>query len=685
MFDGPNNFRLQNLGTNFGGSECGDGCDFLDLTTFVNLSAPRDRYSVNMLLDYQLVGEHTLSVEGKYVNSRAKGTGQPHFNNGNLVIADDNAYLPGLSGGNLSQILADAGATSFALRRFNVDAGLRGQDNERQTSRVVAGVSGPLTERLDYEVNAIYGRTTSEQLDTFNRVNERFYAAADAVFDPATGDVVCRHTLDPAAINTSLGRALESSIVGECVPVNLFGNGAVSPEAIDYFSVTSVRNAKMDQAVFNGVVSGSLADLPAGELGFAGGFEYREESSEDLPDPIDGLGLTFLNVLQPESGDYDVSELFAEVRVPLLTDAPFARDLAIDIAGRYSDYSTIGDSFTYKAGVEWAPTNWVRLSGTYSEAVRAPNIGELFGPQNQNFFSVEDPCSEDRLDLGRNGRAVREANCRDLGIPVGFDADDQTTRAGLSGGNPTLEEEVSESITVGLVFQPLDNLGFAIDYWDISIDDAIDVAQAQDILNRCVDAPNGIGNEFCQLVTRDGTNNISLIVQTQQNIAALEATGIDFEGNYSFELFGGSARVRLIATYLDKLNDFPFQSDPELKEEEAGGLGDPELAGQLDLNYQRGALGVNWSTRYLDSMSRIDLEDLAVNPDAQDPLFTGDTFFSDINVSWELTDNIRLAGGIDNVFNEGPPFGLTGTGAGSGVFDNIGRFYYGSVTLSLGQ
>jgi len=294
-----------------------------------------------------------------------------------------------------------------------------------------------------------------------------------------------------------------------------------------------------------------------------------------------------------------------------------------------------------------------------------------------------DPCSDDRLDLGRNGRAVREANCRALGVPAGFDARDEVTREGLSGGNPGLTEEESESVTLGLVFQPLDNLNFALDYWDITIDNSISVAGAQDILNRCVDAPGGIGNEFCQLVTRDGTNNISLIVQTQQNIAAQEASGVDFEGSYSFDALNGSARVRFLATYLKKRNNFPFQSDPDSEEQEAGGLGDPELSGQVDLTYVRGPVAVNWSTRYLDSQLRIDLEDFAVNPDANDQLFTGDTFYSDLNVNWDINDNFSLAAGIDNIFDEDLPLGLTGTGGGSGIFDNIGRFYYGSLTFRL--
>ncbi len=689
VFDRPNNLRLQNLGTDFGSSECGDGCDFLDLNTFVNYSTPRDRYAANMLFSYELFDGHTLSVNAKYSISGASGTGQPHFNNGNLRIATDNAYIPGVQGLDLAQILADADTGSFALRRFNVDAGLRGQDNDRETSRVVLSGSGPLTEKINYQANAIYGRTTSVLFSTFNRVNERWYAAADAVLDPDTGQIVCRHTLDPTSDNTSLGRPLSATLVGDCVPLNVFGDGAVSQEAIDYVHITSVRASKIDQTVINGTVSGSLLDLPAGPLGFAAGFEYREESSEDRPDPVDGLGVTFLNVLLPERGEYDVREIYAEARVPLLFGMEWAKELAVDVAVRWSDYSTIGSTSTWKTGLDYYAIDGLRLRATYSEAVRAPNIAELFGPQNQNFFSVQDPCSEDRLDLGRNGRAVREANCRALGIPQGFDSMDQTTRQGLSGGNPGLDAEESESWTVGAVlepgvmFEPLEGLTVAIDWWDIKIDNAIASATAQQILDRCADAPNGIDNQFCRLITRDNNNDISQIVQIEQNITALEASGVDIEATYNFDLYDGEVHMRLIGTWLDELNSFPFQSDPDSEEKDAGGLGDPEYSAQLDISYRRGRLGVNWSTRYIDSMLRIDLEEHEVNPDAQHPLFTGETFYSDVNVSWDVTNNILLAAGVDNLFDEDLPLGLTGTGVGSGIFDNVGRNWYGSFKLTL--
>lgn len=678
FFDAPGSFRPQNFGTDFGGGECGGGCDFLDLTDFVNLSTPQERYAMTAMLDYRIVDDHVMSFEGKFVNSQASGRGQPHFNFGNLFIAADNPYLAP----ELATIMLDNDIEDFGLNRFNVDAGLRGQLNERQTTRVRFGLSGPLSKRVNYEVNAIYGRTTSSQLSTFNRINERFYAAADAVRD-ADGNIVCRSSLDIESINTSLARPVMAGIVGDCVPVNLFGDGAVSQEAIDYFSTVAVRHAEIDQAVFNATVNGLLFTLPAGTVDFAAGVESREETSNDQPDSLNQLGLTFGNALQAESGRYNVSEVFGEVRLPLLNNVFLARDLSLDLAARFSDYSTIGNTFTYKAGLEWAPIESVRFRGTFSDADRAPNIGELFGPQNQNFFNVLDPCSEDRLDLGTNGRSVREENCRALGIPVGFDSEDQSSRDGLSGGNPGLEEESSESFTVGVVWEATDDLWFAIDYWDISIDNAISSASAQAILDRCVDAVGGIDNAFCGLIDRDEDYNISLITQTLQNIAGMEASGIDLEIRYGTELAGGDLGVKLITTWLEKNDAFPFQEDPSSRERSQGVIGDPEYSSQLDISWQNDRYSGNWSVRYIDTMLLMDREDFEVNPDARDFLYTGNVVYHDLYASVQLGDGLSVSLGIDNVLDEDVPAYSTGTGGSTGIFDNIGRFYYGAMRYSF--
>jgi outer membrane receptor protein involved in Fe transport len=175
-----------------------------------------------------------------------------------------------------------------------------------------------------------------------------------------------------------------------------------------------------------------------------------------VPAPEDQAGLTFGNVILPVKGRYDVSEIFGEVSVPLLEGAPFADKLTIDGAVRYSDYSTTGDATTWKTGLTWAPVYDLRLSGTVSEATRAPNIGELFDPGGQSFEVIHDPC-----DIGnRNqGTQYRAANCEALLTSLGVDPatyvdPNSASVSGSAIGNPDLEDEIAKSLTIGLEYRP---------------------------------------------------------------------------------------------------------------------------------------------------------------------------------------------------------------------------------------
>ena len=116
-----------------------------------------------------------------------------------------------------------------------------------------------------------------------------------------------------------------------------------------------------------------------------------------------------------------MSEIFAELNVPLLADQPFADMLSVDGAIRYSDYSTTGGATTWKAGLTWAPVyDLGSLSGTIAEATRAPNIGELFDPGGQTFQFIDDPCDVSNLNEGTEFRA---ANCAALSTSLGVDPD----------------------------------------------------------------------------------------------------------------------------------------------------------------------------------------------------------------------------------------------------------------------
>ena len=259
------------------------------------------------------------------------------------------------------------------MSRDNFDLGIRGEDIERDTRRVVLGVDGDVGEVTRYEVSLVYGETEVENLQINNRLNDRFAAALDAVVDPATGDIVCRSNLDPSAVPFNLAwngwdgfEPLPGTWAGSftpgpdsgCVPVNILGTNAVSREAADWIMTDSLAFSEIEQFVVTAYLTGDssrLFELPAGPIGWAAGVEYREEKSKSIPAAEDQAGLTFGNVLLPVDGKYDVSEIFAEVNVPLLADQPFADVLSVDGAIRYSDYSTTGGATTWKAGLTWAP------------------------------------------------------------------------------------------------------------------------------------------------------------------------------------------------------------------------------------------------------------------------------------------------------------------------------------------
>jgi len=211
----------------------------------------------------------------------------------------------------------------------------------------------------------------------------------------------CRVNLDGGAIvdagTDNYGEAPQTFSPGERVPLNLFGEGVASQAALDFVLARTSNEYTITQNVVNGFISGdfgSLFELPGGPIAFAFGAEYREEKSNFQPDAISTQVSTFdpnagvladLALLGAEVGKFDVWELFGELRLPLLSDQPFFEMLELTVAGRYSDYSTVGSTKAWSVGGQWAPIADIRFRGNYSEAVRAPNITELFAPRTFVF------------------------------------------------------------------------------------------------------------------------------------------------------------------------------------------------------------------------------------------------------------------------------------------------------------
>jgi iron complex outermembrane receptor protein len=639
-----------------------------------------ERYTANLLLNYEIAPAAKLFGEVKYSRSKSYSEAQPTFDFF-LYIEPDNAYIP--------QSIADAsGGAEVLLSRDNFDLGIRSEDVKRETVRAVVGIGGDITDNIRYETSYVYGETEVANRAGNNRYNDRFAAALDAVVDPATGDVVCRSNLDPTAEPFNIWwqgwdtfDPLPGSWAGSftpgpnsgCVPLNLFGAGAPSQAAIDWIMVDSLSRSKITQQVFQAFVSGDTDDwfaLPAGALGFALGVEWRKEESRSNPPLEDQLGLTFGNVIQPEKGDYDVREVFAEIDLPLLSNMPFAHRLSLDAAYRLSDYSTIGNASTWKVGALWAPIPSVTFRGTIAEATRAPNISELFDPGGQDFRSIADPCDVDHLDEGSSTRA---ANCaallNSLGVdPTTFKDTKTSTVAGLLKGNPDLDEEVAETTTIGVLLRPsfAPNLSFSVDWYDIKLTDAITTATPLEAAEICVDSPS-LENDFCGLITRDPTTGqINGFTRQPVNVANFRTEGYDFTVNYALDPseFGASRNLgqfnfRLVGNKLEKITYINLpgaEPDPELGEAER-----PEWTVNFDLTWQLNNLMVNYGINYFDETYRYTYQQRRSDANLVAPEYAkyDARFTHDVYARYDFDGGLSVYGGVNNVTDQKPDIGAT--------------------------
>ncbi|MCD7098654.1 TonB-dependent receptor [Stenotrophomonas sp. MMGLT7] len=698
IFNPDGSFRPNRYdGTVVSNTSCVD-CDFTDLNAVADLQPGFDRKSVNTLLSFDINNDHRVFFEGKYTETESDFFGQPAFDT-SLRILRNNAYVSP----ELGALMDANGLSQLQMNRFNVDAGRRGEHVERKTYRAVLGAEGNLSENWTYEVSGNYGETKIDRLNLNNRINERWQAGLDAVVD-GSGNIVCRTSLDAGAVNPHTGRVYSEFARQGCVPFSVFGDGAVSREAADWFNVSSPNRAKLKQTVFSASVANSqLLSLPAGDIGFAGGFEYRKEQSEEITDPLSAQGLTFLNAIPNEAGEYNVKEAFVETTVPLLSGITGINNLVLDLAGRYSDYSSIGSTKTWNIGLDWTIIPSLRLRGTLAQAVRAPNIGELYGPQSENFSSIDDPCNYLPTNTNRPATAqdvaLRQANCSALGVPVGWIDTYSANRPGVSGGNPDLKPERARSLSYGFVWQPefFEGFGMSVDYWRIDLRDAIGSVTAQTNATRCVDNPGGINNQFCNAIERaplggftDDQGRIypehSIISWTalSENLARSRRVGVDLEMDYRFNLAGGDTVLRLVGTRLIESREWVFQDFPNEYDEYVTYVTDPRWRASLQAKYRLGDWRASWDLNYVDGNLRVTPESYNSNPGSASPIKNGSYVYNNLQFGYTFPgSDIDVYLGIDNAFDKDPPRNYFGSDLTSALYDNIGRYFYMGMTVKF--
>lgn len=613
-----------------------------------------------------------------------------------LYGAPDNPYLPAEL-----QTLANNTGGLF-ITRDPTDLGPNVNTNERRTFRTVFGLRGDWENGWNWELAANVGEFTLRQTDRNDVILDRFFAAIDVVdADPGAGVTpVCRSDVDPFTPPPATvfdipvwdtGFFTFTPGDGQCRPANIWaGDGAISQEAIGFITETSISHSRINQFVLSAQVGGELPfGLPAGHIGFAGGLEYRKETSQFRPptgdqgflpegspfpagtnihDVSNNFGTHFAggeSLFVPSHGDYDLSEVFAEISVPVLRDAPFAHELTIDAAARYSEYSTIGNATTWKTNAVWAPIQSLRFRTSVSQSVRAPNIFELFSPDQPGFFRPIDPC--DVTELGNApDPAVRTANCATALNAIGADpltyTDPLSARfAGVVSGNPDLQAETADTVTIGFIAEPwfLDGFLLSIDYFNIRIEDAIAAPSSQDIVDNCYDSPT-FPNAFCNLFTREDDSGSAqfggfrFLRQQQVNFGAIESEGMDISARYRFGLFGSDWTLTAQATRTSNMDFFFDPGDPSAVDPELGEIFRPEWAGNFGVTAGFGRLQLGYNLQYIGEQL-LRAAEIETYQNIYGAAAEADSMIlHDLSGRFDLSDSITLFGGVDNVTDEEP-------------------------------
>jgi Outer membrane cobalamin receptor protein len=670
------------------------------------------RHIANVMARYEFSPALQVYFEGKYVKSRAVTLAQPTYDF-YATLFNDNAYLPAAwvaanqastAAGNCDDDeTAALEECSITFSRDNFDFGIRQYEMDRELFRTVIGIKGDLGSNLRYDLSYVFGQSTQNATTRNDRILDRYYAALDAVDDGA-GNITCRINLPGqteiqwSSYNSHqpYDGSVDTFQPGECVPINILGNGTPSQEALDWVTTDHSLWARVRQHVVTAVVSGdtgSFFELPGGAVGFAVGAEYRKETSHFIPSD-ESLAGSLMDSAQAriDKGEFDVKEVFGEINLPILSYVPGAHELSVGGAIRYSDYSTIGSTTTWNINGSYSPIRDVTFRGTYSQAVRAPNITELFAGGSGTYEFISDPCDIENIAEGTQYRA---ANCNTVLTGLGIDpstfnpANDQTSpdnssQLGFQGGNPTLQEETAKTWTAGVVLRPsfLPGFAFSADWYDIRIENAINYSTAQDVVDLCVDQPT-LDNIYCDVISRSASSGyINDYTIIPENVASYRTSGLDVVLSYDFSPSDalGQFNVRVAGNMLDTLEFVPSAGAEVENEIHSWDYPAPKYSGTFDLTWKKGALTANYGINWWSKTRRVTLEQEQANPDYVDPKYFwySQRWEHELYLSLNVDDRFDIYGGVRNLWDKKPDLGASGY-----PISAVGRSFYVGVKATL--
>ena len=700
---------------------------------------PEDRYTagfnahyeVNKMLDVysslMFADDHTIAQiapSGLFAGTGPNGGSTYQINcNNPLLSASEATTLCGANAGS-----ATANATALIGYRFN---GFNRQDDLRHTNyKLDIGARGELAPGWNYDAYMQYGETVYSEEYLNDASTTKIQNAL--LVNPATGQCTNDAT--------------------HCVPLNIFQYGGLTTAAIDYALTPGFKNGSTTEQIASASITGDLGQYgfksPFADsgIGVAFGTEYRRENlvlnvdQEFATGDLSGQG----GPTKPVSGSFDVYELFGEVRIPLVENKPFVKALTTDIGYRFSDYSSVGTTNTYKIDLDWAIDSNFRIRGGYNRAVRAPNIDELFGPASVADAAANDPCAGQatytQACLNTFQTLAAKEGKTEAQVAAGLTNIAQCPAAqcsGLFGGNTNLQPETADTYTGGIVFTPtwswLRGFSASVDYYNIQIYNYINEVSAQSILNQCV----GGSQTFCNLVNRDPASGIlfgqtGYVTDTYINSGYQKTQGLDVTANYTFRPTQwnlpnwGTLNINVVGTEL-----FKFQTQPV----SGGGAYDcaglygptcdttannplPRFRSKVRFTYTPPSIPVEFSLdwRHISGV-KLDANQgnqgstpfgvpvttnignplLADHPsgitDTADEKIDAYDYF-DFSVLWHIRDNLTGRFGVTNLMDKDPPVvdstilpvSAPPEGNGNtypGLWDSLGRTFFVGLTADF--
>lgn len=687
--------------------------------------APLQRYTIMAQGNYEVAPAIELYAEGLFTQSKVRTELAPTgtFFSGGLTVPFNNPFISpaaldqlcavyGLDATGCANAVATGAPISGLLvgRRF-VETGPRVTEFTTNLFQFTAGVRGKITDTVNFDVFGQYGESDRRNTNVSgnalaSRVNQALQVNPN---NPA------------ACLDPSLG----------CVPINLFGPaGSITPEMLNFISVPTTTFSNTTFETVQAIVSGDFgvaSPLGINPIAFAVGAEYRKYSGSQFGDLVTrtpgallGAGGAFVSI----DGSVQSTEFFGELIVPLVEERPFAHLLQVDGGFRYSDFNTTGGNWTYKAGVQWAPIEDIKFRGAWTRAVRTPNIGELFAPQNTALTNLtQDPCQQALGTANATIAALCTAQLAAVGLPATVLGNIPAPIAGqinfTGGGNPLAQPETATTWTAGAVFQPTFIRGLVVsaDWYRISLKDAITNPGVGDVISGCF-GQSDPNSSLCQLIRRDPTTGglsgdpglVQGLLLLPSNLGFIQREGIDVNANYIRDLGEATLSFNLNANHSMRNR---FQSGPNSFIRECQGFFSvdcdgvmlPDWTVNLRSTVMYKGVDVSLLWRYISDFN-VEPRTVtgtqqpgvvgsfgAANPDRVVGAYRSMPSFNwfDLNVGFNVNDELRLMFLVENMFDRKPPIvgstiGSTAFNTGNtfpSLYDALGRRYTATIGLSF--